>query len=211
MYILDAALAHWPFLRQVMAAGCGSNLVRALGEVAVATSDDHVASSSRRCSERNANSAAAEEEPEGLAEIAVSGIALERLTKFGSVRKQKESARESRTRCLSTNAVDTLCWLRRFQHDFEADPLKMEELTYVQAPINTKKYAEALSRLPRSLRCIKDFGRADAWPQGEAVYKGHTNRVTSVAFSADGRTVLTGSFDNTARLWEVAKSLCEHS
>ncbi|MFZ1681431.1 MAG: NACHT domain-containing protein [Rhizobiaceae bacterium] len=39
---------------------------------------------------------------------------------------------------------------------------------------------------------------------------GHWSIVTSAAFSPDGRTVLTGSGDNTARLWEAAtgKELC---
>ncbi len=32
---------------------------------------------------------------------------------------------------------------------------------------------------------------------------GHTKRVVAVAFSPDGRTVLTGSYDGTARLWNV--------
>src|ERR1039458_7214185 len=33
---------------------------------------------------------------------------------------------------------------------------------------------------------------------------GHSEMVNSVAFSPDGRWALTGSEDNTARLWEVA-------
>ena len=36
------------------------------------------------------------------------------------------------------------------------------------------------------------------------VNKGHSDSVTSVAFSPDGRYVVTGSGDHTAKLWEAA-------
>jgi WD40 repeat protein len=34
--------------------------------------------------------------------------------------------------------------------------------------------------------------------------KGHTDKVCSVAFSPDGQRILTGSWDNTAKVWEAA-------
>jgi WD40 repeat protein len=33
--------------------------------------------------------------------------------------------------------------------------------------------------------------------------QGHNNVVSSVAFSPDGRRIVSGSYDNTLRLWEV--------
>jgi WD40 repeat protein len=39
---------------------------------------------------------------------------------------------------------------------------------------------------------------------GIASLAGHTDRVHAVAFSPDGRTLLSGSYDGTARLWDVA-------
>src|SRR5206468_8099992 len=34
--------------------------------------------------------------------------------------------------------------------------------------------------------------------------EGHANAVTSVAFSADGRRIVTGSLDRAARVWDTA-------
>ena len=38
-------------------------------------------------------------------------------------------------------------------------------------------------------------------------FEGHKSPITSVAFSPDGRYVLTGSADSTARLWDAATGL----
>ncbi len=45
---------------------------------------------------------------------------------------------------------------------------------------------------------------AAASSPGLASLTGHTDRVHAVAFSPDGHTLLSGSYDGTARLWDVA-------
>ena len=37
------------------------------------------------------------------------------------------------------------------------------------------------------------------------IFEGHTNRVTSVAFSPDGKTLASGSYDKNIILWEVGR------
>jgi WD40 repeat protein len=41
-----------------------------------------------------------------------------------------------------------------------------------------------------------------------ATLSGHTDAATSIAFTPDGRTLVSGGWDNTIRLWDVASRSC---
>jgi hypothetical protein len=70
---------------------------------------------------------------------------------------------------------------------------------------------EMLVRLPPvARRRVSDNNTIKLWntKSGAEVgaLRGHTDRVASIAFSPDGRRLLSGSFDGTMRLWDVASA-----
>ena len=120
-------------------------------------------------------------------------------------------------RALTPYAQEALSWLRNFCSDFEANaaqPFGLERATVRAAPVQTKKYLEAVARLrelqggvgPKWLPAHAVLGRQDqnTWPQHTHMFKSHSALVSSVAVSHDGRFLATGSLDKTARLWDVA-------
>jgi WD40 repeat protein len=46
-------------------------------------------------------------------------------------------------------------------------------------------------------------GRIKSWPAPSGVWQGHTSSVRSVVYSPDGRNVVSGSGDNTIRIWDA--------
>lgn len=47
-----------------------------------------------------------------------------------------------------------------------------------------------------------------AWACGDAIFHGHTTNAMAVAFSPDDKYIVSGSTDNTIRVWDVQTGLC---
>src|SRR5882757_5087692 len=75
--------------------------------------------------------------------------------------------------------------------------------------ISTRPFLPSQSPLSRMLKreftgAIKmRVGNQMSWPAPPLAWTGHTSSVTSVSYSPNGTRVVTGSYDNTIRIWDA--------
>ncbi|TDL24718.1 hypothetical protein BD410DRAFT_850870, partial [Rickenella mellea] len=98
-------------------------------------------------------------------------------------------------------ANDGIKFLRAFGNTISqsAPHLYLSALPF--APENSKVSKQFLPQFSQTLSIL--MGKVADWPAIQYVAEGHTDSVDSVAFSPDGKHIVSGSWDKTIRVWNT--------
>ncbi|KIM56977.1 hypothetical protein SCLCIDRAFT_192048 [Scleroderma citrinum Foug A] len=104
-----------------------------------------------------------------------------------------------------TVAKDAIIFLRTFATVINES---VPHLYLSALPFSPAKSVLATRLAPRfpNIACLA-IGRHEYWPSVQRVMRGHDADVHSVAFSADGKYIVSGADDHTIRLWDAETGL----
>jgi WD40 repeat protein len=75
----------------------------------------------------------------------------------------------------------------------------------INAPLLSSGAINWSSEIQQSVKGIPRLlsGRPNGWSRNVAIIEGHSNMVSSVAFSPDGKRIVSGSWDKSIRIWDA--------
>ena len=89
-------------------------------------------------------------------------------------------------------------------HNLSIAPSASTPHLYISAlpfvPQNSVLYRAVREKFPHVAKVVE--GYYEGWPAAQVLLQGHTDYVNMVAFSPDGNRIVSGSDDNTVRVWD---------
>ncbi|PPR04541.1 hypothetical protein CVT26_002508 [Gymnopilus dilepis] len=101
---------------------------------------------------------------------------------------------------IANDAADAQRFVRVFggSISFSSPHLYVSALPF--SPKHSRISQKFVQNFPNTLKIVQ--GQQKSWPATQAILRGHTNTVASVAFSPDGRRIVSGSWDMTIWIWD---------
>src|SRR5690349_18237455 len=85
-----------------------------------------------------------------------------------------------------------------------ADMMPQQKWSMARRNVFGRGGLNRMAYLAIGLAAIAPLGHAQQPPARPALLKGHTHSVSSAGFTTNGKIVVTGSFDNSIKLWDTA-------